>query len=105
MPHHVIISEGPPSVGHLCSTAEGGSVEVAEDFEGELRGKRGEEIDANEFTDTGGDEGQLGEAALSQDALQHQLTLLGRGGREERPYVGDTLLIILGECFQFLYVC
>jgi hypothetical protein len=99
MPHHIIVGESLPSVGHLCSTAEGGSVEVAENFEGELGGKSAEEVDSNEFTDTGGDKGELGEAALSQDALQHQLTLLGRGGREERPDVGDALLIILGKRF------
>lgn len=105
MPHYVIISESPPSVRHLCSTAEGGSVEVAENFEGELGGKGAEEVDSNEFTDTGGDKGQLGKAALSQDALEHQLTLLGRGSREERPDVSDALLIILGERFQFLDLC
>jgi hypothetical protein len=57
MPHDVIVGEGSPSVRHLCSTAEGGSIEVAEDFERELGWKRGQEVDADKFTDASGDEG------------------------------------------------
>jgi hypothetical protein len=104
MPHHIVIGKGPPSMGDLRSTAEGGSVEVAKDFERELGGKSGEEVDTDEFADTSRDEGQLGEAALRQDALQHQLALLSRGGGEERPYMSNALLVILGEGFQFLDV-
>ena len=83
VPYHVVVSQGSPAWGNLGGAAEGGGVEVAQNFEGQLRRKGSEEIDSDEFTDASGNEGKLGEAALSEDALQHQFALLGGSGREK----------------------
>lgn len=44
---------------------------------------------------------ELWEAALGDDSLQHQLAMLGGGGREDRPHVGDGFLIGCREAVEF----
>lgn len=45
---------------------------------------------------------ELGEAALGDDALKHEFAVLGRRGGEERPDVGDGLLVCSGETVEVL---
>ena len=45
----------------------------------------------------------MGEAALREDALQHEFPLLGWSGGEKGPDMRDALFIILGEHFEFLW--
>ena len=91
-----------PSMAHLRGFAEGGSVEIAEDLEAQLRRQRGEEVDFEETADVGGDERQLGKTACRQDALQHEVALPCWRGGEECPYVGYALLVGLGFFAKFL---
>ena len=102
VPHHVIIGELSPPPADLGGVAERGGVEVAEDLEAQFGGQSAEEVDLDEVADGGGDEGELGEAALGEDALQHEIAVGGGGGREERPHVGDALLVDLGFLLEFL---
>lgn len=39
---------------------------------------------------------------MSEDALQHELPLLCRGGGEQGPDMSNTLLVTLGKDLQFL---
>jgi hypothetical protein len=71
VPDHVVIGELSPSTADLGGLAEGCCVEVAEDLEAQFRRKCAEEVDLDEVADRRGDEGELGEAALGEDALEH----------------------------------
>jgi hypothetical protein len=101
MPYNVVISQSPPAMGDLGGAAKRGGVEVSKDLEGEFGGKSCEEVDSDQFADAGRDEGELREAALSQNALKHQLALLGWGRREQRPDMRDSLLVTLWKCVKF----
>jgi hypothetical protein len=100
MPDHIVIGQSSPAMRHLGCSAEGRSVEVAEDFERQLWGEGGKEIDANEFADAGRDVGELWEAALGQYSLEHESALLGWSSREQGPHMGDSLLITLRKGIQ-----
>jgi hypothetical protein len=83
MPDHVIVGQTPPSLAHLCGLAERGGIQVAQDLERDLGRESGEEVDPDEFSNRSGEEGQLREAALREDATEHQLSVFGGSGREE----------------------
>jgi hypothetical protein len=86
----------------LRGLAKGIGIEVAEDLESQLRGKCGEEVDAYEVPDVGREKGELREAALSEDALKHKVPVLRWCSRKQGPYVGDTLLVTLGQRLKLL---
>ena len=96
VPNDVVICQlSPPSVD-LRGLAERGCVEVAEDLEAQLGGERAEEVDLDEIADGRGYEGELRETALSEDTLQHEVAMARRGSGEERPDIGNALLVSLG---------
>ena len=97
MPHHIIIRQLTPLATHLRSLTQRCRIQIRKDFEAEFGGEGGEEIDLDEVADRGGDEGELGEAALGEDALEHEVAVFGGGGGGEGPDVGYGLLVGLGE--------
>ena len=44
----------------------------------------------------------MGEAALREDTLQHHLSMLDRSCGVERPDMGDSSLICLGDALQLI---
>jgi hypothetical protein len=86
----------------LGCVAEGGCVEEAQDLEAELGGEGGDEVNLDESADGGGDEGELGKAALGEDALQHKVAVSGRSSGEESPHTGYALLVGLRFTAEFL---
>ena len=93
VPNDVIVSQLPPPPIDLGGFAERGCVEIAEDLEAQFGGECAEKVDLDEIADGRGNEGELGKTALSEDALQHEVPMARRGGGEERPDVGDALLV------------
>ena len=63
-PEDVVVCEALPSPTYLRSAAEGSSVEVAEDLEGEFVGEGGNEVDLELFLNLTSNGRQLGEATL-----------------------------------------
>jgi hypothetical protein len=101
MPDQVIVSEVAPAATDLGGLAEGDSVEVAEDFIGELGGKGSEEVDLELLVHLTRHGRELREAALRDDALQHQVAVLGGRRREEGPNMSDGLLVGSGHAVKF----
>ena len=102
VPNDVVICQlSPPSID-LRGLAERGCVEVAEDLEAQLGGERAEEVDLDEIADGRGYEGELRETALSEDTLQHEVAMARRGSGEERPDIGNALLVSLGFSAELL---
>lgn len=97
MPDNIVICKTSPPLTDLGRFAEGGGIEVTQDLEAELRGESREEVDLDQVSNVRRDEGELREAALSEDALQHEISVFGRRRREQGPDVGNGLLVRLGE--------
>lgn len=93
MPDDIIVGHFSPAATDLGGLAQRRGIEVAEDLEAELWRQSRHEVDFDQVADRGGDEGELREAALGEDALQHEVAMLGRGSGEEGPDVGNGLLV------------
>ena len=102
VPHHIIICQASPALADLGCLAQGCRVEITKDLEGYLGRESGDEVDSNEISDGGRDEGELGEAALCEDTAKHQLSLFRRSSGEQGPHVGNALLIGLCKGLQLL---
>lgn len=102
MPNHIIVCQCSPTTRDLGCFAKRSCIKVTQNFERDLRWQSGHKIDANEFTDGGGHEGQLREATLGHDPLKHEFSVLGRGSGKERPDMSDSLLIALGKRLEVL---
>jgi hypothetical protein len=102
VPDDVVVGKLSPPPAHLGGVAQRSRVKRAKDLEAQLSGECAEEVDLDEVADGRGDEGELGEAALGEDALQHEVAVSRGGGREERPNVGDALLVNLRFLLEFL---
>lgn len=79
VPDHIVVGELSPFAAHLSRFAERGCVEIGEDFEAQLMRQCANEVDLDQVTDGRGDERQLREAALSQNALEHEVAVARRG--------------------------
>lgn len=65
-------------------------------------GKSGDKVNLQLVRHLAGHFGQLREATLCHDALQHQVALLGGRSRKQRPDVGDGLLVVGLEVLELL---
>ncbi len=101
-PDGVVVGQQAPCLADLGGLGETDGVEIAEDLLRDLDGQGGDEVDFEGLRDFAGDERELGEAELGEDALQHQLAVTSRGGGEQRPHVGDGLLVGRRELVQLL---
>lgn len=101
-PDNIVIGEITPAAADLSGFAERVCVKVAENLVGKLRGQSRQKVDLELFVDFARDRGKLGKAALGDDALEHQLAVLGGSGGEEGPDMRDGLLVGGGEAIQFL---
>lgn len=102
VPNHIVVSESPPALADLGSVAERCGVEVREDAKGDLWGEDGQEVDAEEWLKVVGEEGELGDTALGQEAAEDKLAMACWGRAEEGPDVRDNLLILAREQLDVL---
>lgn len=102
VPNDIVVGEIAPAATDLGSLAKRYGIERTENLVGEFVGQGRKEIDLELFLDFAGDCRELRKATLRNNALEHQLTVLGGRGREERPDVGDGLLVCRRKTVQFL---
>jgi hypothetical protein len=80
VPDHVIVGKVAPSPTDLGRFAQRKCVEVCEDLIREFGRKSPEKIDLELLLDLASDGRQLREAALGNDALEHEVAVFGRRG-------------------------
>lgn len=79
-PQDIVVSKAAPMFGYLGSTTKGCSVEVGKDLESDFAGEGGEGVYSDEVAELLCEEGELGEAAHCEYALEDELPP-GVGGR------------------------
>jgi len=83
MPYHVVVRQRSPFLTDLCGLAEGRSIEETENLVRELGWQRTKEVNADELANVGREIGELGKAALGENALKHEVSLFARRGRKD----------------------
>lgn len=101
-PENVVVGKCPPASGDLGSPAKRRGIEVEEDLETEFMRKDRKGVYSDEISELLCEEGELGEAAHGEKALENKGTAGVRGGGEGRPYGVDLLSFVEGESVERL---
>ena len=82
LPDDVVVRQALPPLGDLRCPTQRGRIQVAEDLETDFSRKDGKGVDADEVGELLGQQGELGEAAHGEEALEDEGPAGMRRGRE-----------------------
>jgi hypothetical protein len=102
-PENVVVGECSPALGDLCSPAERCGIQMLKDLETEFVRKDNEGVYANEMSELLCEQGELGEAAHGQEALENETPAGMRGGGKGRPNGVDLLSFFKREGVERLW--
>ena len=101
-PEDVIIGEALPQSADLGGAAEGGRVEIAENLKGDFVREDGEGVYPDQMRELLGEEGELGEAAHGEQAVEDEGPARVGRGREVGPDGADGDTVLDGEGVECL---